>query len=545
MNVMTPLIHASPIATASKHFLSIIGNRSPIQPFAVALLFLLGMPLESMAVSTSPATLGFSATQGGTTPPAQTVTFWKEGDRNRNWSVSATTPWVTVTPASGTIATEQDQITVSVNPTGLTAGAYASSVIISTERLKGRVTKTSIPVTLTVQTDSSTTGFLISPPSLQYSGILGGPNVAAGVTITNTSSAPLTVTWHDNIGWLIATSGDTVTMPPGGSATISHTASMASLWAGNFAGVARVTGGGITRQVPVSIAVTRKESTTPALGLAPTALSFSGTVGSANPAAKTISVANTGAGTLAWTAGDNAAWLTLSPASGTNAGAVTASVTLTGLAAGTYSGTITVAATGATTKTIPVSLTVNPVPAATPVIGLSATSLAFTGTAGTANPANQSFTISNTGSGTLTWTAGDNAAWLTLTPASGTNTGTVIAAVNLTGLAPGTYSGTITAAATGATSRTLTVSLTVSPGTTARNSATLNWGTNTETDLAGYKIYIGAQSGVYGAPIVLGRVNTYQATNLAIGTTYFFSITAYDNAGNESTLSAEVSKSIF
>ena len=50
---------------------------------------------------------------------------------------------------------------------------------------------------------------------------------------------------------------------------------------------------------------------------------------------------------------------------------------------------------------------------------------------------------------------------------------------------------------------------------------------------------------MYGAPIVLGRVNTYQATNLAIGTTYFFSITAYDNAGNESPHpSAEVSKSI-
>jgi len=145
----------------------------------------------------------------------------------------------------------------------------------------------------------------------------------------------------------------------------------------------------------------------------------------------------------------------------------------------------------------------------------------------------------------LTWTAGDSASWLTLSPATGTNTGTVTASVNLTGLAAGTYSGTITVAATGATSRTLPVSLTVNPGTTTANSATLNWGANTETDLAGYKIYMGTQSGVYGATIVLGRVNTYQFTNLAIGTTYFFSITAYDNAGNESTHSAEVSKSIF
>ena len=166
-------------------------------------------------------------------------------------------------------------------------------------------------------------------------------------------------------------------------------------------------------------------------------------------------------------------------------------------------------------------------------------------TAGAANPAAQSFTISNTGSGTLTWTAGDSASWLTLSPATGTNTGTVTASVNLSGLASGTYSGTITVSATGATSKTLPVSLTVGSGTSTANSATLTWIANTETDLAGYKIYVGTQSGTYGAPIVLGKVTTYQLNNLAIGTTYFFCITAYDSAGNESLHSAEVSKSIF
>jgi hypothetical protein len=132
-----------------------------------------------------------------------------------------------------------------------------------------------------------------------------------------------------------------------------------------------------------------------------------------------------------------------------------------------------------------------------------------------------------------------------LSPAAGTNTGTVTAGVNLTGLAAGTYSGTITVAATGATSKTLPVSLTVSPGKTTISSATLNWNANTETDLAGYKIYVGTQSGTYGAPIVLGIANTYQITNLTIGTTYFFSITAYDKAGNESPHSSETSKSIY
>ena len=299
--------------------------------------------------------------------------------------------------------------------------------------------------------------------------------------------------------------------------------------------------------IPVSLTVTAASTATPVIGLSVSSLAFSGTAGGVNPAAQSFTISNTGAGTLTWSARANAGWISsISPLNGTNNSTVTIGVSLAGLAAGTYNASITVGATGATVRTIPVSLTVNPAStSATPAIGISASSLTFGGTAGGANPAAQSFTISNTGAGTLTWTASDNAAWLTLSPATGTNTGTVSASVNLAGLAAGTYSGTITVSAAGATSRTLPVSLTVGSGTSASNSATLTWVPNTETDLAGYKIYVGTQSGVYGDPIVLGRVNTYQVANLVVGTTYFFCITAYDNAGNESARSVELSKSIF
>ncbi len=401
-------------------------------------------------------------------------------------------------------------------------------------------------------TASTTAGITLSPGSLQYSGTVGGPILTAGVTITNTTSAALTVSWQDNIYWLVGTSGDTVSIPPGGSKSITHTASTVNLWPGTFKGVATVTGGGVTKKLPVSITVTKGDptvpstGTVPSIGLAPGNLSFSGTVGGTNPSAKSISVSNSGGGTLTWTASDNAAWLTLTPAAGTNSGTLATSVNLTGLAAGTYSGTITIAASGAANKTLPVSLTVNPATTTTsPVIGLGQTSLAFTGTAGGTNPATQSVTVANAGTGTLTWTASDNAAWLTLTPAAGTNSGTLAASVNLTGLAAGTYSGTITIAANGAASKTLPVSLTVNTATTSTSSATLSWVLNKETDLSGYKVYMGTRSGVYNAPIDVGKVATYQVNNLAKGTTYFFTITAYDTTGNESSPTAELSKSIF
>lgn len=74
--------------------------------------------------------------------------------------------------------------------------------------------------------------------------------------------------------------------------------------------------------------------------------------------------------------------------------------------------------------------------------------------------------------------------------------------------------------------------------------ALLTWNANTESDLAGYKVYQGTVSGQYGPPVTLGLVTSYTLTlpSLAIDQRYFWAITAYDLTGNESSKSAEVSK---
>jgi hypothetical protein len=99
----------------------------------------------------------------------------------------------------------------------------------------------------------------------------------------------------------------------------------------------------------------------PTIGVSPASFSFTATAGGANPANQSLSISNTGGGTLSWSASDNATWLTLSPLSGTAPSTVTVSVSIAGLAAGTYNGTITITAAGATNSpvNVPVTLTVN------------------------------------------------------------------------------------------------------------------------------------------------------------------------------------------
>ncbi|HWU86169.1 MAG TPA: M20/M25/M40 family metallo-hydrolase [Kofleriaceae bacterium] len=102
-------------------------------------------------------------------------------------------------------------------------------------------------------------------------------------------------------------------------------------------------------------------STGAVISTTPTSMSFSGTAGGANPASQTLTISNSGTGTLTWTASSNAAWLTQSPTSGTAPSSATVSVSTAGLAAGTYNGAITITAAGASNSpySVPVTLTVN------------------------------------------------------------------------------------------------------------------------------------------------------------------------------------------
>jgi hypothetical protein len=69
---------------------------------------------------------------------------------------------------------------------------------------------------------------------------------------------------------------------------------------------------------------------------------------------------------------------------------------------------------------------------------------------------------------------------------------------------------------------------------------TLSWDGNSETDIAGYKIYYGNRSRHYGHSINVGNVAEHAFIPLSgIGTLYL-AVTAYDTVGNESGYSEEV-----
>jgi hypothetical protein len=176
--------------------------------------------------------------------------------------------------------------------------------------------------------------------------------------------------------------------------------------------------------------------------------------------------------------GDDRSWLSVGPGSGSATGGSSStaqvSVNAASLAAGTHTGTITVSGNAPNSpQTVTVQVTVTEVGGDTdPQIALSPTTMSFKNK-GKNGPGDQPFTISNTGGSRLDWLASTDVSWLGLSPTSGSvnsnQSRNVVVSADITGLNPGSYSGTITVSGNALNSpQTIAVDFTVTNGARVR-----------------------------------------------------------------------------
>jgi len=341
-------------------------------------------------------------------------------------------------------------------------GAGASRTVTVIPELNGHGSAT---ITITV-TDggglSASDSFVLTVNSENDLPVISTFNPATPFSMEADASQAFEVSAHDDDGDLLFYAWE-IDGVPTGNVTFDMTYSPTEVDVGPHAIKVTVSdGNGGTDSHTWNVTVT---TSVPAIGRGPAALSPSCTQGQ-DAAAQTFEVWNAGGGTLNYTISDDAAWLSCAPAAGGSAGEhdeIIVTCDTDGLAAGTHNATITIAAAGAANgpQTVSVALTVN----ALPSIGCSTGSLAPSCTQG-ANAAGQSFTVRNSGGGTIDWSVSDNAGWLSCSPSSGSSTGesdTVEVTYSTSGLAAGTYNATVTVTAPGATNtpQTIAVTLTV------------------------------------------------------------------------------------
>ena len=301
----------------------------------------------------SPTSLNFTATAGGGVPPSQTLSVGassRTGFTARASVQGQGATWLSISP-SGDLHTNQN-LTVSVNPAGLAAGAYSGTISMRTSG--GTQT-----VGVSFAVAQASTAVTLSPTSLAFNATAGGAAPSArSLTVSAPGATNFTASASTQSGgtWLgISPSGALTT-----NRTLTVSVNPAGLAAGSYSGTVSVVSGGVTRTAAVTLVVNPAAS---ALTVAPNSVTFNATAGGAAPASQPLSITATGATNFTASASTQSGgnWLGISPsgALATNS-TLTVSVSLGGLAAGSYSGSISIVANGST-HSVPVTLVVNAV----------------------------------------------------------------------------------------------------------------------------------------------------------------------------------------
>jgi uncharacterized protein (TIGR03437 family) len=370
------------------------------------------LTITAPSVTLAPTSLTFGGTFGSTSPAAQTVTVTAANAWIGSVATTSGGPWLSITPTSGT---GNGSFSASVALGSLGTGTYIGSITVTAG--------TGTPVVLNVTLNVAGPTISAAPTSLTFTQVQGTTALAQSVQLAAT---PATTSWqasesvvNTTVNWLSAS-------PSAGgfpaSLLVFPNISAASLAPGSYTGAVNIADpNGSPTALTVNVSLTVTAAPAGKLTVGPTLLSLQ-TLQGINPAAATLSIGNSGSGTLSWnataTALNGGSWLSISPASGTAALATPAAVQITfnaaSLKAGTYTDQIFVSAGSATPQVVTVLLTVTP---NGPLFLLGQTGITFNMNAGVSATQTQSVTIANPGSSSLTVNATVvNGSWLTLSP---------------------------------------------------------------------------------------------------------------------------------
>ncbi len=391
----------------------------------------------------SPITIDYAA--GGPNPASPIITMQNLGPAASvlNYSVDAlpAVQWLAPTPKSGQLPGAQSTtIQLAINPTGLLAGSYVTTVKFS--NLGNAADAMNVQVTLNVTVPKPDLA-LVGAADINLTYTLGDPTpLPFQVVVKNVghplSHLPVAVLPTPSVSWLAVTP-NAFTLE--GQGVNQQTSVL------GFYDVTGLTAGLKTTkirfidladpadfaEINVSIDVKTPPATMCIDSIAPIAASW--VQGDVAPAGATRNCKNCGplASQLHWTAAVSPAtpWLLVSPKSGTLAGNLSSPIDIafnpSGLAVGVFNTNVVFTNTddAANTFTIPVQITVSD---AKPDLCLdSAAAIGVTFDKGGPPPADATRTVSNCGhpQSKLGWTAVENPPvdWLTENPTAGQLTG--------------------------------------------------------------------------------------------------------------------------
>ena len=458
---------------------TVASSRPGIAPRDVAVQLTIG---PGPAIALSSAAIGITSFAGGGAPSAQSVTVSNSGGATLSGLSVGTidwggTTWATVT-LSGTTAPASLVIMPNAVSSTLGVGSYTAHIPV-TSTLPG-VSSQLLTATLTVGPPPV---LALSPPSVSFTAAAGGSAPAPqSVLIDNAGGGTLAGLALGNTaygagasGWLTAS-----LMASGGSNSVQLSANSTSLAIGNYTAIVPVTTSN-PFVATANIGVTLMVGAAQVIAIATPTVSRTVSQGGTSPAPTTVSVTNSGTGTLSGLSADPVVytggaggWLSASLLGTSAPTGVALTFNTASLAVGTYSARVTVRSS--LSGVFPADLTVALTVQSGAVIAVTPSPVSFVGLSGGSDPTPQALSVTNVGVGALTglslgntlYGSGQPVGWLSASLAGTSAPTTLNMSAAIASLPPGTYSATVPvqSALSGVTAKPITVILRVNPATT-------------------------------------------------------------------------------
>ncbi len=422
-------------------------DECPMIPCAIfrRILFVTGLAglvstgwAQTASLQVSSTSLSFNAIANGPKPATQFFNVTSSDSTTLDFALlvdagspGALVPWLAVTPL---LATTPAQIRVSIDQTGLTAGANSARIQL-TDR-QGRLFGVVINVALRVT--AGTTQLNISPSQVVVSNSVAAGTVQQGLLVRNLGPgalAPVTVTVVSGFPWLrgTVTACDSVCV-------ISVGVVVGTLSPGPHNGLLRITTAIGSQDVPVTVFAGDHGAF---VQLTSDAVQFEALQSSGLSDSHRVSLLNTGDAPLIWTAEVTAGnqWLSVSPPTDITNNGKSSPITLTAnvgsLSPGTYGGMLRINSLDATASSyyLPVVFKVSPSNATVAPV-LSTGGLLFSADLSGETSQLQDITLTAASTTAMNYQiAPQSPGWLSIAPSRGTAVSSLPTILHVTGVA--------------------------------------------------------------------------------------------------------------
>lgn len=398
-------------------------------------------PPPTPELSVSPAAVSFSHQPGDPLPAPASVQVSSSVPLNA--TVSASAGWITVSPASGATPFS---LSIGVNPAGLSPGLNTGTVNVSAPGAAA----VAVAVRLTVTGPPDRPRIQVSPASLQFTAEAGGAAPAPRNVQVTSPGGGLNIAAVPSAAW--------ITVSPASGPTplaVSIGVNPAGLTAGSYSGSVTVSSAGV-QPVAIPVGLTVGAAAVPVWSAVPANLRFQYRAGGPAPAAQTLSVRSSVAGTAFSVSSDS--WIGATPSSGVAPADLAVTVNPSGLPPGEQTGFLAIQPVSGAPVRIPVSLVVTGPPA--PVLNLSRESVSLSYSVGGSLPDAPAIQVTSSG-GPMPFRVVNSAAWLEAVADKAETPATLRLRVAVAGLSPGSHTGTVSVIPASGEPRVLTVSLQV------------------------------------------------------------------------------------